>query len=339
MASSTVAQRKRKLLELLKDDEVRSIVLFGESGIGKTWTARDISSLARKRGSVDIILWVFLNRKYDRDTLCDSLAHQLSLLPSPGESEVEDGNEKLKGQQISTAVSGKKLLLVLDDEGNKMNEEEIMSLLGSLLNLDQHNHKVLITRRSVSDREDDKKSLHEVLPLSKEESVSLLKERAGTGVFEVPGIKDLAEGFIEKTKYLPDAIVLMAKAFNHFAHQDSGVEKLKRSLEEAPGNETYNITHLLRSGYDLLPNCASNLKGLKGCWIERCREMESVFHEDEVVKLGSLEVLWISNSINLKQIYCGNLQTDAFQNLTAHLTAGDDLGGFEMRGDLRVDLK
>ncbi|GFZ06287.1 hypothetical protein Acr_18g0004570 [Actinidia rufa] len=218
MASSTVAQRKRKLLELLKDDEVRSIVLFGESGIGKTWTARDISSLARKRGSVDIILWVFLNRKYDRDTLCDSLAHQLSLLPSPGESEVQDGNEKLKGQQISTAVSGKKLLLVLDDEGNKMNEEEIMSLLGSLLNLDQHNHKVLITRRSVSDREDDKKSLHE-------------------------------------TKYLPDAIVLMAKAFNHFAHQDSGVEKLKRSLEEAPGNETYNITHLLRSGYDLLPNC------------------------------------------------------------------------------------
>ncbi|GFZ06296.1 hypothetical protein Acr_18g0004660 [Actinidia rufa] len=255
MASSTVAQRKRKLLELLKDDEVRSIVLFGESGIGKTWTARDISSLARKRGSVDIILWVFLNRKYDRDTLCDSLAHQLSLLPSPGESEVQDGNEKLKGQQISTAVSGKKLLLVLDDEGNKMNEEEIMSLLGSLLNLDQHNHKVLITRRSVSDREDDKKSLHEVLPLSKEESVSLLKERAGTGVFEVPGIKDLAEGFIEKTKYFPDAIVLMAKAFNHFAHQDSGVEKLKRSLEEAPGNETYNITHLLRSGYDLLPNC------------------------------------------------------------------------------------
>ncbi|XP_057463240.1 putative disease resistance protein At4g19050 [Actinidia eriantha] len=255
MASSTVAQRKRKLLELLKDDEVRSIVLFGESGIGKTWTARDISSLARKRGSVDVILWVFLNRKYDRDTLCDSLAHQLSLLPSPGESEVEDGNEKLKGQQISTAVSGKKLLLVLDDEGNKMNEEEIMSLLGSLLNLDQHNHKVLITRRSVSDHEDDKKLLHEVLPLSKEESVSLLKERAGTGVFEVPGIKDLAEGFIEKTKYLPDAIVLMAKAFNHFAHQDSGVEKLKRSLEEAPGNETYNITHLLRSGYDLLPNC------------------------------------------------------------------------------------
>ncbi|GFZ06266.1 hypothetical protein Acr_18g0004360 [Actinidia rufa] len=240
----------KKLLELLKDDKVRSIVLFGESGIGKTWTARDISSVARKRGLVDIILWVFLNREYDRDTLCDSMAHQLSLLPTPGESEVEDVNEKLKGQQISTAVSRKKLLLVLDDEGSKMNEERIMSLLGSLLNLDEHNHK--------------------------EESVSLLKERAGTGVFEIPGIKDLAEGFIEKTKYLPDAIVLMAKAFNHFAHQDSGVEKLKCSLEETPDNETYNITHLLRSGYDLLPNSIL----LDCCWSDKTYERGHQFVMD-----------------------------------------------------------
>ncbi|KAF5939443.1 hypothetical protein HYC85_023702 [Camellia sinensis] len=60
---------------------------------------------------------------------------------------------------------------------------------------------------------------------------------------------------------------------------------------------------------------ASNLKG---CWIERCREMECVFHEEEVeeiVKLESLEVLWVSISVNLKGIYCGSWQSKTFQNL------------------------
>ncbi|CAL5412107.1 unnamed protein product [Camellia sinensis] len=63
---------------------------------------------------------------------------------------------------------------------------------------------------------------------------------------------------------------------------------------------------------------ASNLKVLKGCWIERCREMECVFHEEEVeeiVKLESLEVLWVSISVNLKGIYCGSWQSKTFQNL------------------------
>ncbi|KAL7243900.1 hypothetical protein ACSBR1_016169 [Camellia fascicularis] len=55
---------------------------------------------------------------------------------------------------------------------------------------------------------------------------------------------------------------------------------------------------------------------LKGCWIERCKEMEGVFHEEEieeVAKVESLEVLWVSNSLNLKCIYPENWHT--FQNL------------------------
>ncbi|KAF5943708.1 hypothetical protein HYC85_017785 [Camellia sinensis] len=63
---------------------------------------------------------------------------------------------------------------------------------------------------------------------------------------------------------------------------------------------------------------ASNFKVLKGCWIERCKEMESVFHAEEieeVAKVESLEVLWVSNSLNLKCIYAENWQSHTFQNL------------------------
>ncbi|CAL5412106.1 unnamed protein product [Camellia sinensis] len=244
MPPSTVAQRKRELFKLLKDKEIRRIVLFGESGVGKTWTAREMSLLAKNKGVIDIALWVFLNRQHDRASLCDSMAHQLSLLSTTRESEVEDKNEESDNpgdlqHQIAATVARKKLLLVLDDEGNKMNEQEIMSELETLLN------EIIGSKI-------------EVKPLSKDESLSLLQKQVRTGVYEVPGIKALAEALFEKTENLtknfPAAIVLMAKAFNYFAQQDNGLQKLRCSLEEASVNDIYNITHLLRSGYDLLPN-------------------------------------------------------------------------------------
>ncbi|CAL5409725.1 unnamed protein product [Camellia sinensis] len=264
MSPSTVAERKRELFKLLKDKEVPRIVLFGESGVGKTWTAREMSLLAKNKGVIDIALWVFLNRQHDRASLCDSMAHQLSLLSTTREAEVEDKNEESENprdlqHQIEATVAGKKLLLVLDDEGNKMSAQEIMSELETLLNVNLQNHKILITKRiNRINSQEIIGSKIEVKPLSKDESLSLLQKHVRTGVYEVPGIRALAGALFEKTENLtknfPAAIVLLAKAFNYFAQQDNGLQKLKRSLEEASGNDIYNITHLLRSGYDLLPN-------------------------------------------------------------------------------------
>ncbi|KAL7188565.1 hypothetical protein ACSBR1_038435 [Camellia fascicularis] len=68
--------------------------------------------------------------------------------------------------------------------------------------------------------------------------------------------------------------------------------------------------------YDL---AANTIKLMKGCWIERSKNMESVFHakeEDDDVELGKdLEVLWLSNLLNFKRIYSENLQHETFQNL------------------------
>ncbi|CAL5344852.1 unnamed protein product [Camellia sinensis] len=262
MAVSTVAQRKKNLFELLSNDKVKRIVLYGKAAVGKTWTAREISNLAKKKGLIDVALWVFLNTEYEKDTLRDSIAHQLSLLSTTGELEADNDNKESKEenqgdlkQRISDALSGKKLLLVLDDE--KTNEQQMMFDLGTLLNLDQRDYKVLITKReslNSDSSEDGETSVIEVKPLSEEESFSLLQERAGTSAFVVPEIKDLANDFLGKTKNMPAAIIMMAKAFSYVSKQGSGVQMLKRSLEEVPDDEIYNITHLLRSGYDLLPN-------------------------------------------------------------------------------------
>ncbi|KAK3014354.1 hypothetical protein RJ639_009076 [Escallonia herrerae] len=81
-----------------------------------------------------------------------------------------------------------------------------------------------------------------------------------------------------------------------------------------------------------------NVKKIKVCWIERCKEIESLLCLDKVENIAkpegkaaemdksaenvedfshlmeNLEILWLSSAINLKSIYSGNLQ-GGFRNL------------------------
>ncbi|KAL3509004.1 hypothetical protein ACH5RR_028405 [Cinchona calisaya] len=62
-----------------------------------------------------------------------------------------------------------------------------------------------------------------------------------------------------------------------------------------------------------------NFRMMRGCWMDRCRNMESLMHEDsagDFIELAkNLEILWISCALRLKNLYCGNLQADCFQSL------------------------
>ncbi|KAG5555581.1 hypothetical protein RHGRI_006282 [Rhododendron griersonianum] len=268
--ASTVVLRKEAIFKLLSDESVKKITLTGDSGVGKTWTAKLVSLDAKKEGLFEIVLWVFLNSKYNEAAVRESIARQLFLLPLADEWDGGDDfkePEKVKNNEniqemIAKSVARKKLLLILDyeeeiasddlildDEGIKMNEEQIISNLEIMLNLNnQGSYKVIITRVNAS------KGTGGVIllePLSMEESLHLLKERVGRKVYDVPAIKSLGEAFIEKTKNLPGSIILMAKTISYF-DQHGSVGELKRALEEASTDECYNLNRLLRNGYDLV---------------------------------------------------------------------------------------
>ena len=66
---------------MFKERSVEKIILVGVSGVGKTWTAKQLSKHAIKEGLFEIALWVFCNRKYHGTALSESIARQLSLLP------------------------------------------------------------------------------------------------------------------------------------------------------------------------------------------------------------------------------------------------------------------
>jgi hypothetical protein len=98
---SAMASREKKKSEiqaLLEDQNVETIFLTGEAGVGKTWIAEQMSDFASSKGLSYMTFWVFLNQQpesmsfYRGNSLYENFARQLSLLPDFEDWE-EDGKE------------------------------------------------------------------------------------------------------------------------------------------------------------------------------------------------------------------------------------------------------
>ncbi|KAK6263377.1 hypothetical protein QUC31_009193 [Theobroma cacao] len=68
----------------------------------------------------------------------------------------------------------------------------------------------------------------------------------------------------------------------------------------------------LKNLSDLKPD---SLKNMKGCWLERCSGMESIFAKADLEMEKTLEILWISNLPSLKSLYQEKVQSLSFGNL------------------------
>ncbi|XAR53694.1 hypothetical protein NMG60_11022344 [Bertholletia excelsa] len=261
---------ERELIKLLEGDKIRTIILTGEAGIGKTWTARRITNTARKKELIEVALWIPPMGSYDKNMLWDCIANQYFPLSTNGESTDDKANELKNGKIeeelrlcILNGVKKLKLLLVFDDEGygkSGTSSEDVLELLKEMLELDPLKYKVLIIRRNeVAEISETMASnnITEVVatsaetekvpmwPLEKKETLSLLEERAGTRAFQ--RVKKLDEAIFEKTKCIPAAILLVAKAVSYFSQKEAGVEMLEHFLEEV------KIKHLFECGYELQP--------------------------------------------------------------------------------------
>ncbi|KAH7845307.1 hypothetical protein Vadar_000509 [Vaccinium darrowii] len=119
-------------------------------------------------------------------------------------------------------------------------------------------------------------------------------------------------------------IYFQARCFPYFDEQGISLElcgfhDFPQGIDDVLSSAEYvflfdNI--FIKELYDL---GAQNIKHMKGCWIERCENMQSVFHskeEGDISKLWkNLEILWLSNLHNLTSIYSGNLQHQGLRSL------------------------
>ncbi|KAK9984754.1 hypothetical protein SO802_034279 [Lithocarpus litseifolius] len=279
---------KDKILKLLKDDNVTTIVLIGDAGVGKTWIARKIADSAYKEGLSYVTIWVFLNQQDDKKSLHENrslhenIACQLSILSTIEEWEdnatKEGDHEEESLESLKNKISAKLeemrlpekfLLLIVDGVPDTMNENDIMSAFRKIMHLNEPNlFKVLITRRKepvVEGNEVTEKKIEiiKIEPLSSEEGLFLFKKRVTENVSGIDGFQTNALCIAEKSKGLPAAIVVIAEALNRIVEHDCTLESAMK--EAATCEDAHNSANsLLRCGYEMLPKRDKAL--IDCCW-------------------------------------------------------------------------
>ncbi|KAK0601694.1 hypothetical protein LWI29_026554 [Acer saccharum] len=311
----TMEERKSHILELLGNDGVSTVVLVGDTGMGKTWMAREISECAVRKGSCYESLWLSVTEKYDINLLYKSIAHQLSLSfiteEWGDEDEYIDSNRDVKDMQIEeeepeslkhkikakleekrSALHEEKkyLLLVLDVEGNKMKDNDLPNIFRAALPSGDCNPlKILITKRKSEEapinEENNKVSFD---PLSLEESLTILENSIDKKIKEIQGFNDLfdANAIARKSMGLPAAITVIAGALNYIAKDSSGDWTLESALEKASNYEkaAKGVNPLISCAYEMLP----------GTVIQNCFwHSVQFFHKHGGIHYNELITHWI----------------------------------------------
>ncbi|KAK6932465.1 NB-ARC [Dillenia turbinata] len=250
---------QQAIYNVLQDDEITTIILVGRKGIGKTWMAKQLRARAVREDLFDIIIWVSMNKKFENDLL-KSIARQLPLMSTTKEwdgNESEDNNtegqemeeilDTLK-QNLSSMLSQRRVLLIIDGVGNDITEESIQSAFSPpLYSRQKKSLKVLITRSEpiATDISAGNKKLFMIKPLSEEEASSLLKKRAEQKQIDITCIEYLSKAIVKASHGLPAKVLMIAETFGYLQQSDSPLWALESALEEAAQDEHYNVMQLL----------------------------------------------------------------------------------------------
>ncbi|GLU05306.1 hypothetical protein SLE2022_224120 [Rubroshorea leprosula] len=282
MTLDTVENRKAEILRCLQDKNVSEIILYGDDGMGKSCMARKIHCHAINREescyaalweSCFAALWLSLNRRYNKKSLYENIAQQLSLLSTAEEwngdgdevesgipenlkkkSDMEDNTDDLKrkiSEELSKRRSEKKMadeekfsLLFLDNEGEKTNREFILSELGLQEVLSENGRsdlKILITMRGNCGGFSNVEKTHRIEfgPLLEKDLQELLQEllEKKECIDRFQSLNELSKAIVQRSHGSPASIVVLAGVLKEFAEHKSGVCKLGAALKEAIGIE------------------------------------------------------------------------------------------------------
>ncbi|KAF5735817.1 putative disease resistance protein [Tripterygium wilfordii] len=279
---------ENEISDILRMLSVRAeTVVVGDAGIGKTWIAREISARAIGDRLYFETVWVSMNIKQEKHALVENIARQLSLHCIAEEWEDDDvtyqknGEDDVKEEQKNQEnhlsslrqqickklgeLSERKecLLLILDDEGSKMKQKEVLEEFPNF----EDSLKLLIIRRKTSipksgeiknndpsipesseitsdSRPISNPGMIELQPLTDEESERLLKRLVQSKISGSGSFLKYSAAIAARCKGLPGAINVIAEALNHV-----DVTVLETALEEAADGSTPIICH----AYDKLP--------------------------------------------------------------------------------------
>ncbi|XP_075641003.1 uncharacterized protein LOC142612740 [Castanea sativa] len=314
---------EKVLLKHLEDENVKTIILTGEAGVGKTRMANEINNWAlQKDGFCLGTLWVFPSpgEKHNWKSYWLSIAHQLSILSTTeewedhstvndenitvdGEKKASEETEKLrddiidekeeKEDSMKKKISDKlekminekteMWLLILDGVPEKKDENEMMKNLNGLLPEKKGMFKFLITTTKKVIETNDQK-VFKIEPLSESDSLFLLDEKVKGKVRDHPDFETISKEIAKRSEgRLPAVILMMAEALNRIKEDD--FDSGVRMLKGAL-DEPAGVNPLLGYVYDML--ACTDMALINCCW-----QSKQLFQNFGGINYEELIACWI----------------------------------------------
>ncbi|KAH6779107.1 hypothetical protein C2S52_010344 [Perilla frutescens var. hirtella] len=262
--------------QLLREDNVGTVGLYGMGGVGKTTLLKCINNgFLSLDHDFDVVIWAVVSRDCVIEKIQQAIGVRLGL------SWDETQFQELRALRIYSIMRRKKFLLLLDD----IWEELDLVKIGIPVPNKENGSKVVFTTRSMevcSDMDADCKLKVEFL--DEKESWELFQQKVGAAeMLNSPLITPHAKTIVRKCGGLPLALVTMGQAMANKKSEEEwryAIEILHKTPSEVRGME--DVFNLLKFGYDSLGNDT----------LRSCLSYFSLFPEDYNIEKEQLIEYW-----------------------------------------------
>ncbi|KAF8409496.1 hypothetical protein HHK36_005572 [Tetracentron sinense] len=278
---TTASRNLARVLDLLKDDGVRSFGIWGMGGVGKTTLVKTLNNNLENTSLAQLfslVLWVTVSKDLDLKRIQASIAERLKL-------PIIEDVQRMAIKLLETLKKERKFLLILDDIWTRIDLDEV-----GIPRPDVHlGSKIILTSRSLDvcrEMKTDQQLKVEVL--SYEESWAMFCGNAGE-VADGENIKPLAEAITRECRGLPLAIITVGRAMRGKTMVElwkNALSALRRSVPDIKGIEK-EVFRPLKWSYDSLEG-----QNTKPCFLY-C----SLFPEDFSIKVSELIQYWVAEGL------------------------------------------
>ncbi|XP_077223430.1 disease resistance protein At4g27190-like [Tasmannia lanceolata] len=218
----TVDLSLKKVMDALKDENIRMIGVYGMGGIGKTTLVKNVNNKLKGTSAFEAIVMVTVSKDVKLKIIQDEIAKKVGM-------ELKEEIEFLRTSKLRTRLMGdKKLLIILDDLWERLDIINIGIPYGD----ENKGCKILLTSRSldICRQMGSKDNIHVNL-LSEDESWNLFREKVGD-VVDCRSLQNVARMAAQECRGLPLALVTLGGALsgnNNLSVWENAVTQLKRS--------------------------------------------------------------------------------------------------------------
>ncbi|KAI4296637.1 hypothetical protein L6164_036581 [Bauhinia variegata] len=278
MKHGTTIESLTKVWELLWDDRVRKLGVYGMGGVGKTTIMKVINNRLLQLGRhFDCVIWITVPKEINLENLQRRIAEKVGT----DLSEIQD--ETTRAAALFQALKRRKrFLLILDD----LWESFSLDIVGIPIPTRENGCKLVLTTRLLSvcrgmETDQDIK----VNILKEDEAWNLFKNKAGSVVMISPYIRSIAKAVAKECMGLPLGIVTVGRALRKVVD----VFEWENALAELRGS-TANIGNLEQT---VLSQLKFSFTRLKDDISRSCFLFCALYPEGHLIDTNELIEYWM----------------------------------------------